>query len=391
MRDLKQNAMRVVHVIKVVRIAGAERHLLMLLSGLRSRDVDAHVLLLVEPTISMDDFVAAANDRQIPVHRVVIKHDFDVSLVGRLRAAFAELKPDAVHTHLLHADLFGIPAARLSRVPVIITSRHNDNAFRRRPHIRAVNQALWASASAGVAISEAVRRFCIEVEGARPDKVQTIYYGLEYDDDDARRLARRAAFRAELGVAPDAVLIGVVSRLIEQKGVTYGLRAFARVAPSVPNACLIIAGEGPLRPALETEATSLGLNDRVRFLGWRDDVLPVFAGLDLLLMPSLWEGFGLALLEAMSQRLPIVGSQVSAIPEVVINGETGLLVPPRDVDGLASALTTLLADAPLRQHMGLLGQDRLEDRFTAARMVDETHALYRRLLNSYAARRGRKR
>jgi len=377
--------MRVAHVIKITGIAGAERHLLMLLSGQRARGVDAQIVLLVEPRRPMDAFVDEATARGIPVGRVAIRHHLDVALIGKLRGVFRDMQPDIVHTHLLHADLFGIPAARLARVPAVFTSRHNDNAFRRRWPLRWVNRALWSQVDAGIAASDAVNRFSVAVEGASPKKLQTIYYGLERSPDDALRQIDRAAIRAELGIPPDAPVVGLVCRLIEQKGVSYGLEAFARAAADVPEARLVIAGDGPLRGRLQAQARTLGVADRVHFLGWRADSLRIFAALDIFLMPSLWEGFGLVLLEAMSQRLPVVASAVSAIPEVVADGTTGLLAPPRDVPRLAAALRLLLADAPLRQHMGLLGEDRLEEYFSAGRMVDETLSLYETIL----ARRGR--
>jgi glycosyltransferase involved in cell wall biosynthesis len=300
----------------------------------------------------------------------------DVMLVRSLRHAFREMKPDIVHTHLLHADLFGIPAAKLTRVPAVITGRHNDNAFRRRAPIRFANNLLWRMVDAGIAASDAVRRFCIEVEGATPRKLHTIHYGLEYRRNDAERREHRAALRAELKADADTVLIGIICRLVEQKGVQYGLEAFAHIASQCANARLVIAGDGALRKTLEAQAAALGIANRVHFLGWRADSMQVLAGLDIFMQPSLWEGFGLVLLEAMASRLPIVATNVSAIPEVVAHGETGLLVPPRDVPALATALHTLVADAPLRQHMGLLGEDRLEEQFTAERMVHETLALY---------------
>ena len=108
---------------------------------------------------------------------------------------------------------------------------------------------------------------------------------------------------------------------------------------------------------------------------------------DILLAPSLWEGFGLIMLEAMAQAIPVIASDVSAIPEVVVHAETGLLVPPRDVDALADALTLLLGDKALRRHLGLMGQDRLEQHFTASHMIGETIALYEQLLRDYRRRR----
>ena len=158
--------MRVVHIIKVVRIAGAEQHLLTLMEGLRANHVDAQMLLLVEPSNPMDSYVEAADARAIPVQRMVIRSHMDVSLHYRLWKALKDLKLDIVHTHLLHADLFGIPAARAAGVPVVVTSRHNDNIFRRRPPIKQMNRSLWRMVDAGIAISKAIARFCVEVEGA---------------------------------------------------------------------------------------------------------------------------------------------------------------------------------------------------------------------------------
>jgi len=372
--------MRVAHIIKIVRAAGAERHLLTLLAGLRRRDIDARLIVLVEPNNAMQIYVDEAEARHIPVERLTIRHDLDMSLLPRLQAHLRALRPDVVHTHLLHADLYGIPAARWAGAPIVVSSRHNDNAFRRRFPIKQVNQVLWRMADAGVAISDAIARFTIEVEGAPKARIQRIYYGLEATKT-VDRVTARASLLGELHLADDSVLIGIACRLIEQKGVTYAIQAFARVAESFPNAHVLIAGEGDLRTALENEAVTLGLHNRVHFLGWRGDIPAFMAALDILLAPSLWEGFGLVLLEAMAQAVPIIGSAVSAIPEIVVDGETGLLVPPRDVDRLAEALGKLLADKPLRQFMGLQGQDRLETHFGVGRMVDETAALYYTLLD----------
>jgi glycosyltransferase involved in cell wall biosynthesis len=279
---------------------------------------------------------------------------------------------------LLHADLYGIPAARWLSVPVIVSSRHNDNAFRRRAPIRQVNQLLWHITDAGIAISDSIARFTVEVEGAARNKIHRIYYGLE-DAKPLDRNAARTAIIQEFGLQENVVLIGIVCRLTEQKGITYGLQAFAKIAHEFPGTHLLIAGDGPLRDTLEHAAAAL--KTRIHFLGWRENIPALMAGLDIFLAPSLWEGFGLVFLEAMAQAVPIIASNVSAIPEVVVDGETGLLVPPRDVEGLAEALSKLLSDKPLRQYMGLQGQDRLETHFSAARMVDETAALYYTLLD----------
>ncbi|NPV68787.1 MAG: glycosyltransferase [Anaerolineae bacterium] len=371
--------MRVIHICKVTGVAGAENHLLTLLAGLRGQEIDARLLLLVEPGNPVETMVAAATSRGIPAERSVIRADIDPILLIRLVRRLRTLQPDIVHTHLFHADLHGIPAARLAGVPRVVSSRHNDNTFRRRFPYRQINRCLWRLTTAGIGISAAITRFAIEVEGASPAQMTTIPYGLP-SAGTVDRAAARAALRAELGLPPDALLAGLVCRLIEQKGIPYALRAFARVADRFPNAHLVIAGDGPLRNDLEAQARDRGLAERVRFLGWRTDTAAIFAALDVFLMPSLWEGFGLVLLEAMAQGVPVIGSAVSAIPEVVADGETGLLCPPRDVDCLAAALGDLLADPGRRARLGAAGRARLEERFSSERMVAETIALYERLM-----------
>lgn len=372
--------MKVTHVIKATRISGAERHLLILLPALKARGVDVSLLLLESPAHPVDDMAAALEKAGVPVRRIPIYGHVDWRVIGRLRDALREIQPDIVHTHLIHADLFGTLAAKRARVRTIITSRHNDDNFRRLLPVRTLHRLWWRMTSAGIGISQALTRFCIEVEGAPARKMTTIYYGLTPQVAD--RKAARAALLRELNLPATTVLVGMVCRLIEQKGVSYALRAFASVAGQFPAAHVVIAGDGTLRRALEAEAKALGIGGRVHFLGWRDDATDILAALDVLLMPSLWEGFGLVMLEAMAQTVPIIGSRVSAIPEVIVDGETGLLVPPRDADALAGALAALLRDEGGRRHMGLMGQDRVEALFSVAQMTTATLDVYRRCTGS---------
>lgn len=374
--------MRVTHVVKVKGIAGAENHLLTLLPGLLARGADVRLLYLHEPHLPVDEFLHAAESRGIPTQRLPIRGSVDPLMTRRIARALGEHPPHIVHTHLLHADLYGIPAAHLVRVdgrrPAVVSSRHNDDAFRLSGRQRALNRTLWRLTDRGIAISEAVRDFSIRVEGARPDQIETIPYGLEAPPADPS--AARAAARQGLGFAAHERIVGMTCRLVEQKGVAYALEAFARVVDGRPDARLVIIGDGPLRMSLETQASLLGLGSRARFLGWKADAARLMPAFDLFLMPSLWEGFGLVLLEAMAASLPIIASEVSAIPEVVVQDETGFLVPPRDVTKMSHELTRLLDDLPLARHMGMMGRERLETTFSPARMVERTLAVYERLL-----------
>ena len=382
--------MLVLHLIKATGIAGAERHLLTLLPELRTSGVDARLCVLTEPDRLVPEIEQAARDAGIPFERVVIRSNADFALIGRLIKLFRTHKPDIVHTHLLHADLFGIPAARLAGVKRVITSRHNDDVFRQSIHWRAIHWLQWRMLDAGIAISDAIRQFCIAVEGAPARKVHTIHYGLASDlsPNPSPNLERGANTFPPSEIVGAAYMppvdqttlkIGMICRLIPQKGVEYGIEAFARLAPDYRDARLIIAGDGDSRTELEALVRRRNVQDRVEFLGWQSDVAPIMSGLDVFLMPSLWEGFGLVLLEAMSHHLPIIASRVSAIPEIVLDGETGILVTPRDVDGLQAALRRLLDEPTLRTRMGDAGAVRLRDHFSEAQMIDATYTLYQKL------------
>lgn len=369
--------MKVAHLIKATRIAGAERHLMILLPGLRKRGIDARLMLMVEPDKPVDDFVDGLTDSGVPVERIIIGNHADMMVVNRIRQGLAADKPDILHTHLIHADLFGTIAGKIAGVPHLVISRHNDDAFRHRTPIKLLNRTLWSMASGGIAISEAIRQFCIDIEGASRGKVRTIHYGLPPQPPLGTKL--RKELRRELYLSPDTRIAGMVCRLTEQKGVTYALQAFALLGEPFDDTHLVILGDGRLKDELIAEATALGIRHRAHFLGWKENAGAYMNVFDIFLMPSLWEGFGIVMLEAMAAAVPIIGSDVSAIPEVIEPYETGFLVPPRDPQAIAEALETLFADEPLRRHMGFLGQERLETVFSADRMIDETAAYYEKI------------
>jgi glycosyltransferase involved in cell wall biosynthesis len=166
---------------------------------------------------------------------------------------------------------------------------------------------------------------------------------------------------------------------MEAKGYPYGIQAFAELLQHVPNAHYIIAGDGELRTSLEAQAHQLGLDNVVHFLGWRADTEQIFSGLDVFLFPSLWEGLPMALLEAMGYRLPVVTTFAGPMPEVVVQGETGFLVPPANAAALVEPLKTLLTNRDLARQMGEAGRKRLEQKFSLETMITQTASLYNEL------------
>jgi glycosyltransferase involved in cell wall biosynthesis len=249
----------------------------------------------------------------------------------------------------------------------LVSTKHNDDPFRLGP-FRHVERLLARRAARVITITEALRRFTVERVGIPAGKVTTIHYGL----DD---LPRRWADNPTVTLPAGARVLLAVARLTEQKGVDVAVRALALVRDRHPGAVLVVLGEGPARPELERVA-----GGGVYLLGRVGDVAAWYRRADVLVHPARWEGFGLALLEAMLAALPVVATRVSSIPEILVDGETGVLVPANDADALAAALDRLLADETLRAAYGEAGLRRARAEFSVERMARQTLQVYERAL-----------
>lgn len=365
---------RVVHIIKATGIAGAENHLLALLPALDRDRFEARLIVLTEPSKLAPEFFSALQAAGVTAERVMIRGHADPTLVPRLVMRSRVLAPALVHTHLLHADLHGTLAARLAGVPVVVSTRHNDDPFRRRWPLSSVLRIISRHTDHFLAISERVRSFTIEVEHAPASRVDTVKYGLSYGTE-----TRPLDVRAEFGISAGP-LLACVARLTVQKGHRWLLPAFREVVDEFPRATLLLLGDGPLRTKLEQLAAKLGLLERVIFAGWRTDVSALLPGTNLFVLASEWEGFGLALLEAMAAALPIVATRVGAIPEVVAHNETGWLVEPNNTAAFADATISALRAPDQMVAFGNRGRARLQAEFSLQRMVSETEQVYSRLL-----------
>jgi glycosyltransferase involved in cell wall biosynthesis len=249
-------------------------------------------------------------------------------------------------------------AGRL-RGATLVSTKHNDDPFRVGP-FRYLERGLAAMSSRIVTITDALHRFTVDRVGIPASKVETIHYGM----DDLP-----AGWGENAPDDVDGPIVLSTSRLARQKGIDVAIRAL----PEIPDATLVVLGEGPERPALESLARDLGVADRVHLPGRVPDVAAWLRRASVYVQPSRWEGFGLGVLEAMLAGLPVVASDVSSLPELVVDGETGALVPPDDPAALARAV------AAVTREQGAAGRERAQREFSVARMADRTADLYRRL------------
>jgi glycosyltransferase involved in cell wall biosynthesis len=349
---------KILHIHRIGGIGGSERHLLTLLPALADRGVDVSFLGLDDTSRAPAPFYEALN---VPFERVPAPRDLDPRLALRVRRAARAA--DLVHTHLVHADVYGALGARR-----LVSTKHNDDPFR-AGMFRFVERALARRTDRIVAITEALAAFQVQRVGLPADKVEVIHYGL--DEPPAAWGANAAD-----GVPDSARIVLAVCRLEPQKGVDVAIRALPDIRRR-HEATLVVLGEGPQREELERLARELEVP--VLLPGRVPDVTAWLRRADLLVHPARWEGFGLALLEAMLASLPVVATRVSSIPEIVVDGETGLLVPADDASALAEAVSRVLDDPA---DLGVRGHLRARAEFSVARMVDRTLDVYRRATSS---------
>jgi glycosyltransferase involved in cell wall biosynthesis len=296
--------------------------------------------------------------------------------VLRLRRHLVEIQPAIVHTFLLTASLYGRFAAMLAGVPVVIGTEVNVYAHKRWHHALA-ERLLMMGTDRVVASAESVRDYYIEQVHADPKRVEVIYNAVDWSALDTTM--PREEVRAAIGVPADAHVITIIARLTEQKAHTVLFEAFDST-PSLAAAHLVVVGDGELRHALEQHAQQRGLTPRVHFLGARRDLGNLLAATDVFVLPSLWEGLPLSLVLAMGAGIPVVATRVAGIPEIVRDGQTGLLVDPGRIAPLGDALALLAGNPSLRQRLGAAARAFVRPRFGAENYVASVTSLYDRLL-----------
>ena len=308
---------------------------------------------------------------------------FDPRILTDLVRLARERQARILHVHGYAAADFGRLAARRVGAALVL---HEHFADPKMPAYQAVaDRALARLTDRAIAVSESTRDFLVRQRHVPASRVRVIWNGAPLDEFAPVATEKAAAVRRELGLPTDAVVIGSIGRLNEQKGHRYLIEAAARVLPAAPRARVLVVGDGDLQGALEEQARALGIADGVLFAGHRDDVPAVLGAVDVFSISSTYEGTPLTLFEAMAAGKAIVSTAVDGCREVIEDGVTGVLVPPRDPDALAAALTKLVADPGRREGLGRAARQ-ASARYDIQRCVDEMQALYDEVLRERSAR-----
>lgn len=370
---------RVLQLITELRPGGAERIVYELARGLPRDRFAIDVCSLRPATGSVAGWLC---DAGIPVHSLEMTRKLDVGAIGRLRELLKRGGFGILHTHLFHANLVGRLAARNGVPPIVLGTIHI--AERRfRPWHFWLDRMTLGPRGVEVCVSKAVSEFTRERAGIPAERLRVIPNGVDlsrfekYAGAEARQAAARE-LRSEFSLPQETRVVVAVGRLEEQKGYPDLIDAWAQLRrnsrPDIADSVLIIAGEGRQRPSLEAQIRQLGVSEHVRLPGHREDVPKFLAGADLLAFSSHYEGFGLALVEAMAAGLPVVATAVDSVPEVAGDCPAARLVPARDPAALAKAIAESLATAG----------DGREAQAAFARARAQTYALPK-MLEAYAA------
>jgi sugar transferase (PEP-CTERM/EpsH1 system associated) len=364
-----RSSQRILHLITELDIGGAQKALARLLSHLDRKRFSPHVACFYN---GQEMVAQEIRKLGIPVTNLGMITKWRWDAFWRLYFLLRRERPTILHTWMFHANIPGRVLGRLANVPIVISSERTmgqESPWRYR-----LNRVTHPLADRITCVSQQVEDFVVGQIGIPRDKTVVIPNGI--DVKHFKNLYKDNKMRSTYHLPRDVPVIGTVTRLNRVKRLDVLLQAIELLQETHG----VIVGEGPEHEYLKAQATRLGLSERISFTGHQRDVRPWLAAFDIFVLSSDWEGMSNALLEAMAAGLPVVATAVGGTPEVVVEGETGFLVPPRDPEALAEAILRLLRDPDLRRRMGEAGRKRVAEHFSVEQMVQKTEALYEHLV-----------
>jgi len=306
----------------------------------------------------------------------------DLSEALRVRAMLMRERIDIVHSHMFVASMFISPIARWARVPTVVETFHLREVWREHKFLKSsfwMDRQIARMVDQYIAVSRAAASHLIKRKRIARDKIRVVYNGRDLSRFRPPTEQERIQARAALQIG-DAQMALVLGRLEPQKGHTYMLQALEMLATEWPRLITLFAGTGQLEADLMYMRDRAGLGDRVRFLGMVRDPMPLLAAADVVVLPSLYEGLPLVAIEALACAIAMVATSVEGTPEIILNNETGVLVPPADPSALATAIAKILGNPDWAAKLGRQGRTLVERRFDLRTQISETIELYRELI-----------
>jgi len=381
---------KVTRIIARLNVGGPAVHIINLMAALNSARFENYLIVGSPGPDEGDMSYLAAQKGITPLIIPELGRELsplrDVQTVLNLVRTLRRQRPHIVETHTAKAGAVGRLAARLAGVPVIIHVFHGHvfhsyfGLVKTRLFI-GIERALARLTDRIITISPAQRHDIAQVYRiALLEKVLMIPLGLDLQPFATAKQAHFGHFRTALGIPTDVPLVGFVGRLTGVKNPSLFVKAAQRVVQRIPQACFVFVGDGELRPGLEKQVGALGLTQQVIFTGWQADMPAVYADLDLLALTSLNEGTPVTVIESLATGTPVVATAVGGVPDVVMDQQTGLLVPSGDADALAQAVVGLLRAPEHARALALEGQQNVLAHFGLARLVNDMESLYLALL-----------
>lgn len=357
-----RNSNNVMQIVQSLECGGLEKMVISLAERLNKKSSCASICCLDKT----GELAQEAEYKNIKVIAVRKKPGIDLPLVIKLAGIFRREKINVVHTHNLGPLFYGTLAARLSRVPVVINTRHGREA-------KVSLKLLWAMNDNIVAISHDARRRLLKFNRINEERIKVIYNGIDIKKfSEINSAQNKKIFNFD----SSALVIGTIARLAPEKDQFTLIDAFSEVSQKLDNTRLIIVGDGTLRKELESYCRKRNLANKILFLGFRQDIPKILSIFDVFVLSSITEGISLTLLEAMAASRPIVATNVGGNPEIIDNGVTGFLVPPKSPDRMAEAIIKILSDKELAGKMKLAGYKRVKEKFSLDRMTEAYNNLY---------------
>ncbi|MCM8826813.1 MAG: glycosyltransferase [Candidatus Omnitrophica bacterium] len=362
----------ILYIIWSLGLGGAESVVINLVKGLDKGRFNPFVCCLNDKGI----FAEELEREEIKVIALNKKPGLDFSIIPKMIRLINTHNIDIVHTHLWGANCWGRVAAVLGRVKIIIATEHSVDVWKPK-HYFLIDRFLSRFTHKIVVVSEAVKDF-YKSKGIAEEKLEVIYNGI--NEENFRISGEiREKIRKELGVNDNTKVLGIIGRLVEPKGHKFLFNAMGMLDGKY-NLKVVVVGEGVEKETLKEMVRSLGLEDKVIFTGFRNDVNNILQSIDILVIPSLREGLPLVMLEAMASGVPVISSKVGGIPEVIINGKNGILIEPANVRELAEAISVLVSNNELYQYLSHQAKQSIKAKFTLDRMIKDIEELYLKLL-----------